>query len=79
MSKAELSHLIIKLQEIEDPEKGRGCSIHTTGRTSDKAAAHMFIAMFEALEKQFPEAFPRAVMSFLMEDLSKEDFMKLLR
>lgn len=77
--KTELSNLTIELMEIEDPEKGRGCGCQVSGKSSVIAAAKMFRVMFEALEKEYPEAFIPAMMSFMMEDLSEEEFMNILR
>lgn len=73
MNKAELSKLTIKLQEIEDPEKGHGVHVRIDGCASIKATREMLCALFETLEKQQPEAFIPAVMAFMLEDLSPED------
>ena len=77
--KTDLCRLTIELQEIEDPEKGRGCTCRVDGKSSAIAAAKMFLVMFQALEREYPEAFIPAMSAFMMEDLSEEDFMKILR
>ena len=77
--KTELSYLTIELKEIEDHEKGRGCNCHVSGQSSVIAAAKMFRVMFEVLEKEHPEAFIPAMVSFMMEDMDEGMFGDLLK